>query len=165
MGAPWENLIIREYQEGEEISGFLLLRGDGRTGGEEKAGGVPERGTVLWLNERGKYRMYTAERREQFLRMLPLVVREGEREHTMYFYSERSEVNRMAEEFRQERYLPFQDTTLSMEELSDEEMRIRMLEGILAATEKRLLEYIETEKELRQEIKRLKETEGKRGWS
>ena len=54
---------------------------------------------------------------------------------------------------------------LSMEELTDEEMRIRMLEGILAATEKRLLEYIETEKELRQEIKRLKETEGKRGWS
>ena len=93
------------------------------------------------------------------------MVREGEREHTMYFYSERSEVNRMAEEFRQERYLPFQDTTLSVEELSDEEMRIRMLEGILAATEKRLLEYIETEKELRQEIKRLKETEGKRGWS
>ena len=32
-----------------------------------------------------------------------------------------------------------------------------MLEGILAATEKRLLEYIETEKELREELEKLKQ--------
>ena len=35
-----------------------------------------------------------------------------------------------------------------------------MLEGILAATEKRLLEYIETEKELRKELEELKQKGG-----
>ena len=41
--------------------------------------------------------------------------------------------------------------------MSDEQIRIRMLEGILAATERRLLEYIGTEKELRRQLKELTE--------
>ena len=43
-----------------------------------------------------------------------------------------------------------------MRKLSDEQIRIRMLEGILAATERRLLEYIESEKELRRELEELR---------
>ena len=81
----------------------------------------------------------------------------------MYFYSERSEVNRMAEEFREKRELPHQGKTLSVEGMTEEELRICMLEGILAATERRLLEYIETEKELREEIRSLKEAGDRRG--
>ena len=50
-----------------------------------------------------------------------------------------------------------------MEGLTEEELRICMLEGILAATERRLLEYIETEKELREEIRSLKEAGERRG--
>ena len=61
----------------------------------------------------------------------------------------------MAENFR-EKGLPRQ-APVSIETMTDSQIRICMLEGILAATEKRLLEYIETEKELREELEKLKQ--------
>ena len=48
--------------------------------------------------------------------------------------------------------------------MTEEQIRIRMLEGILAATERRLLEYIESEKELRRELETLK-AQGREGGS
>ena len=159
MGEPWSGLDIRESREDVDVSGFLFLRGDGQTDGgvgEEACERETNPGTVLWLNEKEEYRMYADGRKECFSGMRPLTVREGDTEHTMYFYSEKSEVNRMAAEFREEKYLPCQEKNISMERLTEEEMRIRMLEGMLAATEKRLLEYIATEKELKKEIKKLK---------
>ena len=50
-----------------------------------------------------------------------------------------------------------------MRKLSDEQIRIRMLEGILAAAERRLLEYIESEKELRRELAELRAGEREGG--
>ena len=61
----------------------------------------------------------------------------------------------MTENFR-EKGLPRQ-APVSIETMTDSQIRICMLEGILAATEKRLLEYIETEKELREELEKLKQ--------
>ena len=43
-----------------------------------------------------------------------------------------------------------------MRKLSDEQLRLRLLEGILAATECRLVEYIVSEKELRRELEELR---------
>ena len=164
MGEPWDALDIREYREAETCA-FLLLRGDQvpRDMPGERPRGEEALGPVLWLNEKGRYRMYDPGSRERFFQLQPIVIREGEARHTMYFYSERSEVNRMAEEFRERRELPHQGKTISVEGLTEEELRICMLEGILAATERRLLEYIETEKELREEIRSLKEAGERRG--
>ena len=180
MGEPWDALDIREYREGEyrkkecregecreaEACALLLLRGDEGSRelpGERPPGEETDPWAVLWLNEKGRYRMYDPGSRERFFQLQPIVIREGEARHTMYFYSERSEVNRMAEEFSEERELPHQGKTLSVEGMTEEELRICMLEGILAATERRLLEYIETEKELREEIRSLKEAGDRRG--
>lgn len=171
MGSPWDDLDIRQRRRGEKepaASGCLLLRGDEeqedltgqRSFGEEAAFGA-----VLWLNEKGRYRMYTPGRKDRFFQLIPLAVRQGDSEHTMYFYSEKSEVNRMAEDFREERELPSQGGTVSVEAMTEEELRIHMLEGILAATERRLTEYIETDRELREELRNLKAEEEKKGWS
>ena len=164
MGEPWDALDIREYREAETCA-FLLLRGDQvpRDILGERPLWEEALGPVLWLNEKGRYRMYDPGSRERFFQLRPLVVREGDARHIMYFYSARSEVNRMAEEFREKRELPHQGKTISVEGLTEEELRICMLEGILAATERRLLEYIETEKELREEIRSLKEAGDRRG--
>ena len=136
---------------------------------EEKVQGI------LFLNEEGRYPMYAPGRKEEFLRMLPIGVRkesrkeadaaviwagmEEEREkwdHTMYFYSEKEEVRKMVSEFEAEEELRHEGAEITVGKLSDEQIRIRMLEGILAATERRLLEYIESEKELRRELEELR---------
>lgn len=136
---------------------------------EEKVQGI------LFLNEEGRYPMYAPGRKEEFLRMLPIAVRkesrkeadeaviwagmEEEREkwdHTMYFYSEKEEVRKMVSEFEAEEELRHEGAEITVRKLSDEQIRIRMLEGILAATERRLLEYIESEKELRRELEELR---------
>ena len=136
---------------------------------EEKVQGI------LFLNEEGRYPIYAPGRKEEFLRMLPIGVRkesrkeadaaviwagmEEEREkwdHTMYFYSEKEEVRKMVSEFEAEEELRHEGAEITVGKLSDEQIRIRMLEGILAATERRLLEYIESEKELRRELEELR---------
>lgn len=130
---------------------------------------------ILFLNEEERYPMYAPGRKEEFLRMLPIAVRKESRkeadadaawtgmdeererwDHTMYFYSEKEEVRKMVSEFEAEEELRHEGAEITVRKLSDEQIRIRMLEGILAATERRLLEYIESEKELRRELEELR---------
>ena len=110
---------------------------------------------ILYLNSAKKYSMYQPGEKEKFFRMVPFRIREKEKYHTLYFYPMKDEVRNMAENFR-EKGLPRQ-APVSIETMTDSQIRICMLEGILAATEKRLLEYIETEKELREELEKLKQ--------
>lgn len=127
---------------------------------------------ILFLNEEEQYPMYTPGRKEEFLRMLPVAVRkesrEGEEtkewEHAMYFYSEKEEVRRMVSEFEAEEELQREGAEITVRKMTEEQIRIRMLEGILAATERRLFEYIESEKELRRELETLK-AQGREGGS
>ena len=58
----------------------------------------------------------------------------------------------MAAEFWEEIKLPYLEEEIAIEKLNDDQMKIRMLEGILEATQKRLLEYIRREKELKSKI-------------
>ena len=58
----------------------------------------------------------------------------------------------MAAEFWEEIKLPYLEEEIVIEKLNDDQMKIRMLEGILEATQKRLLEYIRREKELKSKI-------------
>ena len=50
-------------------------------------------------------------------------------------------------EFEYQKTLPRTGAEISIERMGDDEIRIRMLEGILEATEQRLLEYIRKEEE------------------
>lgn len=120
---------------------------------------------ILFLNEEGKYQMYDCAQKSWFLDMVPVRVRveqlEEDRrftEHTMYFYTENKEMKKMAESFAAEEEFPHTKTRVSVRQMSDEQIRICMLEGMLKATERRLLEYIDAEKELREELERLRES-------
>ena len=53
----------------------------------------------------------------------------------------------MAAEFEYQKTLPRTGSEISIERMGEDEIRIRMLEGILEATEQRLLEYIRKEEE------------------
>ncbi len=116
---------------------------------------------VLYLNSRYCYSMYSWKEKEKFLSMVPIVVcMEQGRKHTMYFQTEKEEVKRMAKDFAETYVFPDREESISIEKLTDEQMEIEMLKGILKATEKRLLEYIEAEKELRRELSLYKDREG-----
>lgn len=136
---------------------------------------------ILFLNEEEGYPMYAPGRKNEFLRMIPVAVRKESRkeadaaawsgmeeeqeewDHAMYFYSEKGEVRKMVSEFGAEEELCHEGAVISVRKLSDEQIRIRMLEGILAAAERRLLEYIESEKELRRELAELRAGEREGG--
>lgn len=113
---------------------------------------------ILYLNSEKKYSMYQPGDKEKFFRMIPFRIREKEKHHTLYFYPMKEEVRSMAEMFSKAGLSG--QVPVSIETMSDSQIRICMLEGILAATEKRLLEYIETEKELRKELEELKQKGG-----
>ena len=113
---------------------------------------------ILYLNSEKKYSMYQPGEKEKFFRMIPFRIREKEKNHTLYFYPMKEEVRNMAEMFSKTGLSG--QAPVSIETMSDSQIRICMLEGILAATEKRLLEYIETEKELRKELEELKQKGG-----
>ena len=103
--------------------------------------------------------MYQPGGKEKFFQMVPVSIREGSSVHTLYFYPAREEVRKMAERFISSQSQEDTSVPVSIEELTDSQIQIRMLEGILAATEKRLTEYIKTEKELRRELELV--TQGK----
>ncbi len=110
---------------------------------------------ILYLNSRKEYSMYQPGEKEKFFQMIPFRIREKEKYHTLYFYPMKEEVRNMTEKFP-ETGLPKQ-APVSIDTMTDSQIRICMLEGILAATEKRLLEYIESEKELRKELEEMKQ--------
>lgn len=66
-------------------------------------------------------------------------------------------------EIRKSKELAFSGTEISFAKMNDDQIRIRMLEGILEATEKRLLEYIETEQELRRQLKKMQDEKKSKG--
>lgn len=123
----------------------------------EKEGRSEKALGILYLNSRHRFSMYSWTEKEKFLSMVPIVVcMEQGKKHTLYFYTEKEEVKKMVKEFAEEHVFPNNQDKICIEKLSEEQMEIKMLRGILKATEKRLLEYIETEKELRRELSRHK---------
>ena len=122
------------------------VRIKGEIGGKEREEGAEG---ILYLNEKKGYRM------KSFEKMIPVSVREGERQHTIFFQSGKEEMRKMAAEFWEEIKLPYLEEEIVIEKLNDDQMKIRMLEGILEATQKRLLEYIRREKELKSKISAL----------
>lgn len=157
-----ENKKLKISQNREELTGKVLCIQDDFEECQESRK-EPENGEDIWkledellgvlyLNSRKNYRMYQPGEKEKFFQMVPVSIREGSSAHTLYFYPAREEVRKMAERFISSQSQEDTSVPVSIEELTDSQIQIRMLEGILAATEKRLTEYIKTEKELRREL-------------
>lgn len=132
-----------EIDSPEKGGEYLCFAGDL----EEGENGVPEEAQgVLYLNEKLGFRM------RSFKDMVPVSVREGDRQHTIFFQSGKEELRNMAAEFWEEIHLPYLEEGIFIENLSGDQIKIRMLEGMLEATRRRLLQYVSREKELKRQI-------------
>lgn len=153
----------------EELSGDVICFWDGDGDGWNPWKLPDTVSAVLFLNTDRQYGMYgpLQQEKEFFLSMMPLCIQKKRLEaarcrseeywdtagcDTMYLYSKEAHVMEESRKISVTKELPYSGTELSFAKMSDDQLRIRMLEGILEATERRLLEYIGTEKELRRQL-------------
>ncbi len=120
--------------------------------------------TVIFLNSNETYSFYEWDDRSVFEEMLPVIVKKdkaSEREyydepkaHVIYILTRREDVKERCGRFTMEEKLEHVGAIIRVSGCPETEREIKMLEGRLAATERRLLQYIENEKLL---LERLKE--------
>ncbi len=119
---------------------------------------------IIFLNSQKDYEMYSYKRKDLFHKLIPIVIRkkkisdfehyDTKSEDVIYFYTRNERLMNMAKDFRETVSLEDTGTELSIAQLTPEQVKIKMLEGILEATEKRLVEYIENEKRLMEELQK-----------
>lgn len=76
-------------------------------------------------------------------------------EENVFYYSYNGEKRKMVNRIKKEKQLENTGISLSKRELTEEEIKVKVLEGILSATEKRLKYYVEQERELYERIDKL----------
>jgi len=123
--------------------------------------------TVIFLNSNETYSFYKWADRSVFEEMLPVIIEKEKvsereyydepKEHVIYILTRREEAKGRCRKFTMEEKLEHEGSEIRVSGRSETEREIKMLEGRLAATERRLLQYIENEKLL---LERLKEYEG-----
>lgn len=119
-------------QRAEEISS-LLSRGKFRV--------------VVFCQEQEAYSFFTGRNQEIFQYVRPITLRMGAETRQITVYTKEREIMEIAEKFHQVKELPYTGVTVEMDGISRSEAeKIRLLEGVLAATEKRLNSYIEAGK-------------------
>ncbi|HIY27555.1 MAG TPA: hypothetical protein H9679_00810, partial [Firmicutes bacterium] len=119
-------------QRAEEISS-LLSRGKFRV--------------VVFCQEQEAYSFFTGRNQEIFRYVRPITLRMGAETRQITVYTKEREIMEIAEKFHQVKELPYTGVTVEMDGISRSEAeKIRLLEGVLAATEKRLNSYIEAGK-------------------
>lgn len=120
---------------------------------------MDETSVAVMINSQSDYSWYDYDHRDIWNNMAPLVLTKtlhnprnddfyaSEEEEILFIYSKNRELLKMAKEIDIVKDLPHTGITVKSAKLDTQEERIKMLEGILAATEKRLLYYIEKEKQ------------------
>lgn len=119
--------------------------------------GVPENSCVVFINSKKDFCWYEYTQKNLWKSMVPVVLKKTILEpqsedfyasvddEVLYIYSANKELLSMVKEVQIEKALPHVGIQLSNQCLTPEQEKIKVLEGILAATEKRLLYYIEKE--------------------
>ena len=119
---------------------------------------VDQTSCIVFINSKGDYCWYDYGNRELWENISPFVLSKkvheprsqdfyaSDNDEVIYIYAKDKELLNMAKGTEIEKSLPHTGLTLENVKLGSQEERIKMLEGILAATEKRLLYYIEKEK-------------------
>ena len=113
--------------------------------------------SVIVLNGNDDYGFYRYEQKQYFDSCLPVVCKKevfndddnflSLDDEVIYFIPRSNEIMKKAKEIKDERKLENTGVTLSISEMSEEQIEIERLKGILAATEKRLVYYLNKEKE------------------
>ena len=98
---------------------------------------------VIFCQEENLYSFFNGKNQEIFRYLRPLTLRTGTTEKQIYVYTKEKSIMETAEKFHCEKELPYTGVTVKMDGISASEAeKIRLLEGVLAATEKRLNSYI-----------------------
>ncbi|MBB5217795.1 hypothetical protein DYE49_08410 [Treponema rectale] len=114
---------------------------------------------VIFINSAGDFCWYDYFRKDLWQNIVPVVIQKSvinpqkedfyasTDEEVIYVYSKNKEILNMAKEIHIEKDLTNTNLKVTTAELSHEQERIKILEGMLAATERRLLLYINKENE------------------
>lgn len=121
---------------------------------------------IIYLNSEKKYRMYELQGKDIFTKLIPVEIIINTNDDSDNFISKNNfviwietnniEVKKMCEEFELEKELKNTNAVLNVKKYSKEELEIMRLKGLLEATERRLLDYIKREKELIEELEKLR---------
>lgn len=118
---------------------------------DQEAPGADSEEVRIFLNTDGSCWFLEQSRAEEWEYFLPVVIRkerlreedhyDDPQEETIYIYTKNKEIRAMAERFTESKRLEHVGSLLRAEALTDERRQIKVLEGILEATEKRMLYY------------------------
>ena len=121
----------------EDISAFILSE--------------QNKGWIIFLNEEQMHIYFDGMNKEVFSKIRPIFIEIKEKDKTnqevIYLYSENKKALEKAENFSLTKELKYTGVTVDLHSISKSESeKIKMLEGVLEATEKRLNGYIENKK-------------------
>ena len=114
---------------------------------------------VLFINSKQDFCWYDYNRKDIWENIVPLVIKKNiidfskqdtytdVEEEIIYLYSKNKEMLKMVENYSDNKRLENTNIQIEISKLTPEQERIKVLEGMLAATEKRLAYYVEKEKE------------------
>jgi len=115
-----------------------------------------EQKMVIFLNSKKEYVFYDYYQKAFFESCIPIVITKRklnedsflpDEEEVIFVYCKENDMKNRVKAFRKnETKLEYSGLSVEIENLTDDQLRIKVLEGILEATEKRLLTYIENEK-------------------
>lgn len=122
---------------------------------------LPEDDLVVFINSNKDYCFYDYNHRELFRQMVPVKVwrtkiRETEvycdqNPFVLYFYTKNERMRTMISNYKNKKKLPCTGIQTEARTMTKDQQRIAILEGMLEATEKRLLRYIEKENSVHME--------------
>ncbi len=120
---------------------------------------VDKESIIFFINSNKEYLFYDYPNKEIFESIVPVnilhssIIDETEQyPQTLFIYSKRKDTRNMINLQKIEKTLNNSNEILKKDAMSEEQLKIKILEGILEATEKRLEHYIKLEKELREQL-------------
>lgn len=115
---------------------------------------------IIFINSNKEYLFYDYPNKEIFESIVPVEIHHNstvdETEQfskTIFVYSKRKDTRNLINQHGFEKTLKSSQEIIKVKAMSEEQLRIKILEGILEATEKRLEHYIKMESELREKLK------------
>lgn len=127
----------------EDISAFLSSK--------------QNKGFVIFLNEENMHIYFDGKNKDIFAKVRPIFIelngKEKSKQEVIYLYSEDKKMLEKAENFTLKKELRYTGVTIDLHSISKSESeKIKMLEGVLEATEKRLNGYIAHKKALDEKL-------------
>ena len=110
-------------------------------------------GTIIFLNENNRCLFFDGENTDVFRKIRPVIIKFTDKngiavdEEVIYVYSNDENIIKNAEQFNCEKELKYTGVKVNINSISKNEAeKIKVLEGVLQATEQRLKEYIKAKR-------------------